>query len=308
MAVAIGASGIVGIAREVTPGTYLAPEFYLPVRSESINFVNEVQYTRPIMQVADQVHAVEGPQRVEGDLEMEIFPDALVYLMAGTRNTLVKAGAGPYTYTYTPNAAATPTNTLSLTVVRNGVVFGYVGCVIGSMDFTVDNGLFVGSFNILGTAEASQSAPTPSWPTMEPAGADAYTISIAATPVTNTDNFSWSVDDSAEAVYRLGNAQAAAFVKFGERTQEASLDMDFENATEYTNFKAVTAQRLQFDVDWDANNYIHLDTKLATMSTFETGLSGQGDLVRASISYMAKYDFATSKAYEIVISSANSIV
>lgn len=307
MAVAIGASGIVGIARESVSGTYLAPEFYLPVRNESINFVNEVQYTRPIMQVADQVHAVEGPQRVEGDLEMELFPDALVYLMAGTRMDLTKAGAGPYTYTYKPNANATPASTLSFTVVRNGVVFGYVGCVIGSMEFTVDNGLFVGSFNVLGIGEAPQSAPTPTWPTQEPAGADAYDIRIAAASFTNTDNFSMSIDDSAEAVYRLGNAQQAAFVKFGERTVEATLDMDFEDATEYTNFKNVTAQRLEFDVDWDANNYIHFDTPLATMATFETGLDGQGDLVRASISYMAKYDFSTTQSFDIEISSDTNI-
>jgi hypothetical protein len=307
MAVAIGASGIVGVAAEVTPGTYVAPAFYIPVRSESLNFINEVQFTRPIMGVADQVHAVKGPQRVEGDIEYEVLPDALVYLLKGSRTTLVKTGAGPYTYTYTPTAAATPTTTLSLTVVRNGVSFGYVGCVLGSLEFTVDNGVFVCTSSILGRSEAPQSVPTPTWPTQAPAGADSYTITVGGSPVTNADNFSWSCDESASAEYRLGVAQAAAFVKFGERNLEASLEMDFENTTEYTKFKNVTAQALVFQVDWDANHQVKMDTKLATMSTYELGLSGQGDLVRASISYGGKYDFVSSKSFELVVKSNTNI-
>lgn len=307
MAVGIGAAGIVGIAVEAVAGTYEVPDFYLPVRGESINFTNEVQYTRPIMGVADAVHAIEGPQSVEGDLDFEVLPDAIVYLMRAARATEVKAGAGPYTYTYTPTAAAVPTATASLTIVRNGVVFGYAGCAVGGMEFTVDSGVFVCTASVVGRSEATQSAPTPSWPTMEPAGADTYTITLVAAALTSVDNFTWSFDDSAEAVYRLGVAQAAAFVKYGERSVEASLDMDFEDKTEFANFKAVTAQRLQFDVDWDANNYVHLDTKLATMSTNEINLSSQGDLVRGSISYTGKYDFATSKAYELVVSSDTDI-
>lgn len=307
MTVGIGAAGIVGMAVETVSGTYEAPTFYLPVRSESLNFLNEVQYTRPIMGVADAVHAIEGAQRVEGDLDFEVLPDAIVYLMRGGRVTEVKTGAGPYTYTYTPTAVAEPPNTISLTVVRNGIVFGYFGCALAGMEFTVDSGVFVCTASVLGRGEDTESAPTPTWPTMEPAGADAYTISLAGTPLTRTDNFSWSFDDSAEAVYRLGVAQQAAYVKYGERTVEASLDMDFETKTEFTNFKAVTAQRLQFDVDWDAGNYVHLDTKLATMSTNEINLTGQGELVRASISYMGKYDFVSSKAYELVVGSDTNI-
>lgn len=308
MAVGIGAAGIVGIAHEVTPGTYVAPTQYLPVRSESINFMNEVQYTRPIMGVADNVHAVEGPQHVEGDIEFEVIEDQLAFLLYGARMTVNKTGAGPYVYTFTPaNTAEHANKTLSITVVRNGQVFGYVGCVIGSLEFSVDNGLLICSASVLGRGESNESTPTPSWPTTEPYGADAYTLNIAGSPVTRADSFSWSVDDQAEAVYRLGNAQQAAYVRYGERSISASLEMDFEDLVEYNKFKAVTAQRLQLDADKTASAYVHLDTKLATMSSFELGLSGQGDLVRAAIEYEGKYDFSSSKAYEIVIGAALNI-
>ena len=102
MAVGIGAAGIVGFAHEAVVGTYLAPTQFLPVRSESIQFMNEVQYTRPIMRVADNVHAVEGPQKVEGDVEFEVIEDLLTFLLYAARMDVVKAGADPYTYTFTP--------------------------------------------------------------------------------------------------------------------------------------------------------------------------------------------------------------
>ena len=309
MAVGIGAAGVVGIAHEVTPGTYVAPAQYIPVRNESIQFINEVQYTRPIMGVPDNVHAVTGPQRVEGDFEFEVIEDLLAYLLYGARMTVAKTGVGPYVYTFSPSSAAeAPNKTLSITVVRNGAVFGYVGCAFPSLELTVDNGLLVATMGVLGRGEASQAAPSPTFPQTQPFNADAYTLTVGGVPITKADNFTWSLDDSGEAVYRLGNAQQAAYVKFGERSVQASVEIDFEDRTQYDLYKATTAQRLQLEADKDATHYVHLDTKLATMSTYEVMLSGQGDLVRGSIEYEGKHDFTSGKIYEIVIGAELNIV
>ncbi len=302
MVVGIGGAGSVGFGNETTQGTYIAPTHFLPVRSESLSFKNEVIYTRPIMGVVDQVHAVEGPQMVEGDIEFEVIEDLLAVLLHCGRNTVAKSGAGPYTYVFTPSPAAeAPNETFSFTIVRNGVVFGYTGCVIGGLEFTVDNGLFVCTASILGEGEASQSDPTEVFPVTPPFGADAYTIEIpTATAVTDVDTFSWSLDDSAEAVYRLGNAQAAAFVKFGERSVSASVERDFESRADYDAFKAVTAQEIRFLATAGANS-IEIFTRSAIKSTYEVNLSSQGDLVRGQIEYEGKYSFGDSESYEITI-------
>lgn len=308
MTVGIGAAGVVGLAHETTPGTYAAPTIYLPVRSESVQFINEVQYTRPIIGQPDNIHAVEGPQRVEGDLEFEVIEDLLAFLLYGARMTVNKTGLGPFVYTFSPSPAAeAPNKTLSITVERNGEVFGYTGCAIPGLELSVDSGLLVCTANVLGRGEATQPSPTPTWPETPPFGADAYTLEIGGTPITKADNFSWSLDDSGEAVYRLGNAQQAAYVKFGERSVSASLELDFENRTEYDNFKAVTERQLQFDADKDAGHYVHIDTKTAIASTYEVMLSGQGDLVRASVEYEGKHDFVSGKIYEIEISCDEDI-
>ena len=303
MAVGIGAAGIVGVSHEAVVGTYLAPTEYIPVRSESIQFLQDVNYTRPIRGVPDPIHGVKGNGHVEGDIEMEITEDMLAMLLYAARMDVTKAGAGPYTYDFVPSSAAeAPNKTLSITVERNGIVFGYVGCVIAGMEITVDNGILVGTFNILGQDESTETGPTPAWPTTPPYGADTHTISIAATPVTTVDTFSWKLDDSGEAVFRLGSL-AATYVKFGERSVEATVEMDFEDKTEYTAYRALTAQELLFESDQDINNFIHITTHAMIMGTYEVGLDGQGDLIRASIEYVAKYSDSDSEVYNIAISS-----
>ena len=303
MPIGIGAAGSVGIAREAVAGTYVAPEVFIPVRSESLKFLNEVQYTRPIMETPDQIHGVTGPQKVEGDLEFEVLIEPFTYLLYGARMSVVKAGAGPFTYDFTPSAAAeAPNKTLSITVVRNGIVFGYVGCVVGKLELSVDSGILVATASVVGRGEASQPAPATSWLTDLPFDADAYTLTIGGTGVTDADAITWSLDDSAEAVYRLGVAGAAAFVKFGERTVTASMERDFQNSTEYAKFKAATAQALVFKSALDASNFIQITTDAVVMDTYEVNLTSQGDLVRASIDYQGKYDFTNSRVYTISIS------
>jgi len=308
MAVGIGAAGIVGVAHEVTAGTFVAAAEFIPVRSESLKFIQDVNYTRPIRGVPDPIHGVEGNGHVEGDIEMEVTIDSLIYLLYGARMDVVAAGAGPYTYDFTPSSAAeAPNKTLSFTVERNGIVFGYVGCVIGGLEISVDNGMLVATINVLGTDEATQTGPTPTWPTDPPLGADKHTISIASSPVSTVDDFSWKLDESAEAVFRLGSL-AAAYVKFGERSVEASVTMDFEDKTEYDNYRALTAQELLLESDLDAGNFIHITTHAMIMASYEVGLEGQGDLITAQIDYTGKYDETATEVYNIAMSSDVEVV
>lgn len=312
MAAGIGAAGIVGIAREATPGTYVAPEYYIPIRSESLAFDQETIFTRPIRGVADPVWAVAGNVAVGGDIEFEVLPDALVYLLYGARVSINKTGAGPYVYTFTPTHVGQKSganSTLSVTVVRNGIVFGYTQCVVGQLELTVDNGLFVATVTVLGKDEAVQSAPTPTWPTDSPIGAGSYVVEIpTASQVYDTDSFTFTVNDNPEHAYRLrDNGRGAQFTKFGEREVTLSVERDFDNRTDYDAYKALTAQEITVKASQDVDNYVQFVLNAGIKDTYEIGLDGQGDLVRASIDYMAVYDDGDSQAYEIVISSDTNI-
>jgi hypothetical protein len=301
-----GAGGFLGVALEETSGTYTAPTKFVPITSESLAFTQDTVWRRPIRQSADIVGAVEGDGRVEGDISMEAFEDVVAVMLQAARTTFTTAGTTPnFTYTFTGSAEAIPTNTLSITVVRNGEVFGYTGCVISSFVFTIDSGQLMFNPTILGRDEAEQGAPVPTWPTgiqTVPYGSGSYSIQIpTATQVFDADGFEFTVDDAAEAQYRLrDDTNGATFVAYGERAVTLSLDRDFEDRADYDAFRALTASSVTLLASKGANNSIQLDIPAAIKDTYEVGLSGQGDLIRASIAYNGVLD-SSGKAYTVTV-------
>jgi hypothetical protein len=307
MAPGIGAGGIVGIALESTPGTYVAPQKFIPVQNESLKWEQETNWRRPIRQVAGVVGAVAGRGHVEGSIESEAFEDIIPYFMYCSRMSVVKTGTTNFTYTGTPTAAAIPTKTMSVTVVRNGVTFGYVGVIVGSFTLTVDNDMLMYNVDLFGTNEASQSAPTATWPTTVPFGHGQYNVQIPTTvQVFDTDGFEFTVDDSAEVQYRLKSSPGSQFTSYGERSVELSTERDFEDRTEYDAFKALTSESVTILASKGANNQVQINVPAAIKDTYELGLSGQGDLLRASVKWNGVTD-ALGKDYELVVKCQEDI-
>jgi hypothetical protein len=307
-----GAQGFLGVALETVAGTYTAPTLFVPIESESLQYTQDTIFRRPIRASADVVGAVPGNARVEGDIGMEAFEHVVATFLHAARTTVAKTGtASPgFVYTFKGSAVAVPSKTMSITVVRNGIVFGYTGCVVGSFSFTVEDGLLKFNPTILGRSEASQTLPTATWGTgiqNTPYGAGQYSLEIpTATPITDSDGFEFSVDDSAEAQYRLKNNPAAAFISYGERSVTASIERDFENRTDYDAFKALTAQSITLTGTKGVNNSISLVMPASIKETYEVGLSGQGDLTRASVSYQGTLD-ASGDAYTIIVKTQQDI-
>lgn len=310
MAVGIGATGIVGIAVETVAGTYTAPTVFLSLKSESLNFTPNNINRRPLRGTADVTGVMGGYVETGGDIVVEILPDQLPHILRATRGAQAVTGTTPKIYTHTPDSAATPTRTLSITVVRNGIVFGYTGCVIGTQKYGLDEGLLIGTFTILGRDEAVQSAPTPTFPTSRPFGPGEYDIQIpTAASVLDCDTFELTINDNAESQFRLKNTgRGAQFIKYGERSVELTMSRDFESRAEYDAFKAMTAQGIRIIASQGANDKVQFTVPAAIKSTYEIeGLSGQADLIRANITYMGTLDAVTGKSYEIVTTTTATI-
>lgn len=310
MAYGVGAGGIMGIALETVSGTYLAPTKFVPFNNESLMYQQETGFRRAIRNSPDVNYAVAGNAHVEGDIEMDATDDVVPYFMTASRMDVVKTGTTPnWIYTGTPNANATPAKTMSITIVRNGVVFGYTGCVVGSFTFGIDDGTLTYNVSIVGNDEATQTAPgSVTWPTTTPFGMGQYSIEIpTATPVTDTDTFEFQVEDNAEPQFRLKNpGRGANFIKFGEREVTLSLERDFQNRTDYDAFKAMTSTSITLAATKGVNNSISILCPATLKDTYEVSLSGQGDLVRASIEYQCLVGAATP-TYTIVVKSQETL-
>jgi hypothetical protein len=306
----IAAGGVVGVALETTPGTYAAPTKFLLLDSESLQYGQDTVWRRPLRNTADPVGTVPGNVTVTGDAAMDFLADGVLYFLLATRCTVVKSGTGPFVYTFTPTAQALPTRTLSITVVRNGAVFGYTGCVVGSFQITTDNGILKFSATLVGRDEAVQSAPTPTYPTSEPIGAGSYDIQIpTSTQVFDTDTFTFSVEDNAEAQYRLKNTgRGAQFIKYGERSTTLAVERDFENRTEYDSFKALTAQSVTIEAaSQTGDEAVTIVVPAAIKDTYNVALGGaQGDLIRASVSYTGVTD-GSGVAYTLALTTDENV-
>lgn len=305
----IGAAGILGIGLETVIGTYVAPDKYVPFMNESLQYTQETQYRRPIRNNAGVIGAIDGNASVGGEISMEALPDCMPYFLHCSRASLNKTGAGPYTYTYTPNSLGVPTQTASITLVRNGVVFGYTGCAVAQYTISVgSDGKMMFNVTLTGLDEDDESTPSPSWPTSEPFGAGQYNIQIpTSTQVFDADTFEFSVNDNGEGVPRLKNTgRGPQFTKWGEREVKFKTERDFETKTEYTAFKAGTSQSITATATQDANNEITITMPVANTNTYEVSLGGQGDLVRASIDYMGMIN-GSGVDYTLAVKTSENI-
>jgi hypothetical protein len=303
MAPGIGASGIMGVAIEAVSGTYEAPVKFFPFMSESLVTPQETVWRRPIRQTADILGAVPGNFHMEGDVSFEALEDVVLYFLMASRTSVVQTGTDPnFIYTVTPTAAGITENTLSITLVRNGIVFGYTGVATSSFSFSISDGLLMFDVSLMGRDEAVQTLPTPTWTTTTPYGAGMYSIEFpTASPVTDTDTFEWTVEDNAEPNFRLkSTGRGAQFIKYGERNSSMTAERDFESRTDYDAFKALTSQAVTIVASKGANNKITLLAPVAIKDTYEVTAPGQGDLVRASIAYQHIVD-GTGKSWQIVI-------
>jgi hypothetical protein len=295
----------------LNPNTYAAPTFFFPFLSESLGHKQDTQWRRPIRSNVDNLGGVPGNVNTEGDIELEGLVEPLIYFHRASRATLVKTGSGPYVYTFTPNPAATASVTLSITIVRNGVAFGYTGVVVSGFKYSIDSGQLKATMTLRGSDELDQTVPVPTYSGQAQVfGAGDYNIQIpTATQVFDMDTFEWTVEDNAEPQFRLrsGGLRGAQFMKFGERSVTLSTERDFQTRADYDAYKALTAQSITLQCDKTSGEQVKIDMPVAVKETYELGLSGQGDLIRGRVQYQAVFDQATSKAYGLVFKSLVNI-
>jgi hypothetical protein len=312
MTVGVGASGFLGIAKEVVSGTYIAPTKYMVLTDESMKYEQATKWRRPLRGIADIAGGLAGNSHVSGSLSCEITEDTLPYILLGCRGAVVKTGTTPnILYTFTPNASALPANTLSITVVRNGMAFGYTGCVISSQTYSIEDGTLMGAFDIIGRDEATQTLPTPTHVVTSPFGDGSYMVEIpTATQVFDADSFSFKIDDAAEPQFRLKSTRGAQFVKYGERDVEITTERDFESRSEYDAYKALTALGITLKAGKLAvPDVITFSAPATIKDSYEiSGLTGQADLIRAAITYKGTYDATTSRAYQIICKTSEDFI
>jgi hypothetical protein len=304
MPAGIGGGGFLGVAPEVTTGTFVAPLKFFPITNETLTHSNNPQWRRDIRQNVDAYDIVPGNVGVSGDLEFVATEDVVAYMLRCTRLTAVKSGVTPnFVYTFTPNANAVPAKSFSITVVKNNIVFAYVGCIISSFTLRTDDSLLMMRCSMLGTDEATQTLPVPTFLQEAAYGAGMYRIEIpAATQVFTVDTFDFSVEDNGALQYRLKDTgRGAQYANYGARDATLTYDADFFDKTDYDLYKALTSHAVLVRAVENVNRSVEITMPRAYREEYTVALGSQGDLIRAHCVTRGTFDNTTSRAYQIIV-------
>lgn len=321
----------IGVAFETTMGTPVAPSVFVPILSETLEYTTEPYRSPQIRQTSIYTDAKPSYYHTEGDIELEVDPNTILYFLYATRHNITKTGAGPYTYKFTPNSAAvqgtgagpTVAKTITITKLKNGEVFAFAGCALTGFEFRVDTdtGVLMATLNIMGLSEATASAPTPTWVAPVLYGADAHRIYLDAAgtapgfanPVdVNHNGFNFGVNFNSTPENRVRADRSASYIAHHITEGTFTSDIDFLTRADYDFFKNVSKRAVRVEslnggatlaaatdgIRMQANNYY--------FSSYAIPLEGMGDLIAANTEG-SMLGITGGDAYEVHVKSAVSI-
>jgi Phage tail tube protein len=322
----LGGGGSLGVGIETTMGTYVPPSVFVPIMSESLEWTEDKYLSEQIRQQSIHSEAKPSYYHIEGDIEFEVDPNYLPYFLYATRHTATKSGAGPYEYKFVPNSAAVagaPMKSLSFTMVKNNIVFSYVGCVLTGFEFTVDtdSGILMATLNVMGLREDGVKAdPAEVWLAPELFGADSHQLYLGAagvaptftTPDVNHNGFTFGVNFNGEAQNRIRADRGASYISFGITEGTVSAEIDFLDRANFDFFVATNKRAIRLEsanggatytagasaVRLQANNYF--------FNTYSVPLEGMGDLIAADTEGRM-LGIVGGDAYEIHVKSPANI-
>ena len=301
MAPGIGATGFIGIAPETTMGTYVAPTTYVPVLRDTLKYTESKYYSPQLRQQVIDAEVKPGYYHIEGDIEMEVDTNVFLYFLYASRHAIAKTGAGPYVYTFTPTTAGSTSTgtglnqrTLSITAVRNGIVFGFTGMTVSQYEFTIDAGVLKCTLSMVGLGEAVQTLPTATWIAADLLGADSHNVFLGPSGVTptftqdvNFNGFTFSINHNAEAQNRIKSQRSANYVKFGKTDLEIRSQLDFVSRTDYDAMVASTTKAIKLESTVGGGAYsaatdgISLQANRVAYDTYDIAVESIEDIIMA---------------------------
>jgi hypothetical protein len=314
-------------------GTYLPPTtagtLWVPILDESFVYTEDKYFSPQIRQQTIVSDVEQSFYHIEGDIHMEVDPNFLPYFLYCSRHIITKTGAAaPFVYKFAPGSQGSAIGgtglnprTASITIVRNGIGFGYAGCVMGGYVFTINNGVLEVTFNAFGLSEVTPAGlGTPAWidPVLYGASAHAVYVDTAgvaptfATPDLNFNGYTFTNTFNASAQNRLTPSRAATYIAYGETDATYSTELDFVDKTEYTNMvaanrRAVRLESLRGGATFAlATSGFRININNSVYNTYTVNLAGMGDLIMATVEGRA-IGIAGGDAYSIEVKSTADI-
>jgi len=236
----------IGIAKEVTKGTAVAPTDFIPVMADSLKPADIID---PLFDkglrgsLVENYNYIPGRTRSTFDFGGAVFPDTVGYSIAGIMGSVATVGASaPFTHTISlKNSQATGADaqpiSYTLTDFYAAECRKYAGIQFHdfSLKFNAD-GMLEYDTKATGWASASATTPTPSFSTILPTPVWQGTVSIGGSPVSYSVSGNLDITRPVTPIYGISQTQNPYQVFLGALDVTGKFTFIMEDNTELTRF------------------------------------------------------------------------
>ena len=236
----------IGIAKEVTKGTAVAPTDYLLVNKDTVKPVDVIDplYDKGLRgSMVENYNYIPGRTRSTFDLGGAVFADGIGYALTGIMGACTTVGASaPFTHTIALKnslAASTDVQPLSYTLtdfyaagVRTYAAQQFHDV---TLKFSAD-GMLEYDAKSTGFVSATTTAPTPTFSTVLPTPVWQGTVSVGGTALSNAMNGSITMTRPVTPIYGISNTQNPFSVFVGALDVTGDIEFIMEADTELTRY------------------------------------------------------------------------
>ena len=252
----------IGLAKEATHGTVVAPTAFVPVAVSKLKVQDIIDplFDEGLRGSVNKNYAyVQGRKRSTVEWGGPVFPDTFPWAVSALLGSVATTGASaPYTHTVSLKNASTtaadvqPTS-LTVTDFYSTNVRSYPGCRVSDLNLTFTaEGLLDYSVKATGWSSSTVSTPTPSFSTVTPVPTWQATVSVAGTTITNTVEGSIDMARPVTPVYAVNTTQDPYAVFLGAVEVKGKLKFVMEADAQLTNFISNTQPAIV--VNWTSGS------------------------------------------------------
>lgn len=306
---ASGRSGSIGIGKETTWGTAVAPTVFVNategIAEERGRLRESMNFGTRSRQPADA-----GRLRIRGPISgVHARPSSLgVFLRAalGAPNT---TGSGPYVHTFTPSTTKFSTTAAlppySLTVKRQGaIIHRYDGGQLNQLTLRqpVDDALVLDTEWLCKGVTPDVSDTTLALEVGSRFRFQHLVISKAATPVNHVESVTITIDNQLDAGETLNTEDEISVVDFGDSIFTVDMTMQFTNDAEYEDFVANATAAWEFK--WTNGSHIlEIAFPKLNVESWSAPISAPGRMT-ATVRLVAEFDATATHDMQIKLTNA----
>lgn len=246
MTVQASVRSYLGIAKEVTKGTVVAPTDFIPVAKDKLKPVDLVDPLYDTGLRGSNVvnyNYIQGRTRSTFDFGGAVFADTIGYSIAGLLGSVATTGASaPYTHTISlTNSLTSGTDTQPISYTLTDFyavdVRSYPGCQFSdfSLKFNAD-GMLEYDAKTTGWQSETVSDPTPTFSTVLPTPVWRGTVSIGGTAVATAMEGNIDMARAATPIYGIASTQDPYQVFLGPLEVTGTIKFVMDSDAELTNF------------------------------------------------------------------------